>query len=370
VDAALVESAAQCLLEAKKPVILAGNGVRLSQAYAELQNLAEILGAPVGTTASGKGVFAETHELALGAFGNYGQATANAFIGQADVVLCAGTRLGPVDTARENPELIDPIRQKIIQIDIEPKNTGWSFPCEYMITGDAAMALTRLTEAIQGKGGVSNEIINSRKESLSLARGEHGFFNVETYKSDEVPILPERLIAELHDAIADDAFIACDAGENRLFMTHLFQTKSAGSLIMPGIGAMGYAIPAAMAAKLIYPDRQVLAVCGDGGFGMAMNGLITAYEQNIPIVVVVFNNSALGWVMHGQGKRAIASEFKKMNYAEIAKAMGCQGIRVEEPDQISRALAQALEGNAPTVVDVVTSLKTSFRDVTSQLVGS
>ena len=103
---------------------------------------------------------------------------------------------------------------------------------------------------------------------------------------------------------------------------------------------------------------------------MAMNGLITAHEQNIPIVVVVFNNSALGWVMHGQGKRVIASEFKKMNYAEIAKAMGCQGIRVEEPGQISTALAQALEGNKPTVVDVVTSLKTSFRDVTSRLVGS
>jgi len=369
-DPAIIEAAAQSLLEAKRPVILAGNGVRLSQAYTQLQNLAETLGAPVGTTAAGKGVFPETHELALGVFGNYGQATANAFIGQADVLLCVGTRLGPVDTARENPELIDPQRQSLIQIDIEPKNTGWSFPCKHLIVGDAANALSQLIEALQGKGGLSNEIIISRKEALRVMREEHGFFNVETYKSDEIPILPERLIAEIHNTIADDAFIACDAGENRLFMTHLFQTKEAGTLIMPGIGAMGYSIPAAMAAKLIYPDRQVLAVCGDGGFGMAMNGLMTAYEQNIPIVVVVFNNSALGWVMHGQGKRVIASEFRKMNYAEMAKAMGCQGIRVEEPNQISKALAQALDGNAPTVVDVVTSLKTSFRDVTSHLVGS
>jgi acetolactate synthase-1/2/3 large subunit len=366
-DEALIKAAAQSLLQAKRPVILAGNGVRLSQAYKELQELAEALGAPVGTTASGKGVFPETHDLALGAFGNYGQATANAFIGQADVILCVGSRLGPVDTAGESPELIDPQRQNLIQIDIEPKNTGWSFPCETRIAGDAALVLSRLTDVIREKGGPSSGVINERKGSLKKMREELGFFNVETYESDEIPILPERLIAEIHKAISDDTFIACDAGENRLFMTHLFQTKGAGTLIMPGIGAMGYSIPAAMAAKLIYPDRPVLAVCGDGGFGMSMNGLMTAVEAKIPIGVVVFNNSALGWVMHGQGKRVIASEFGRMSYADMARAMGCRAIRVEEPDQISKALAEALSGDVPTVVDVVTSLKTSFRDVTSPL---
>lgn len=364
---ALIEAAAQTLLEAKSPVILAGNGVRLSRAYSELQTLAEVLGAPVGTTASGKGVFPETHDLALGPFGNYGQATANAFIGRADVILCVGSRLGPVDTARENPELIDPQRQELIQIDIEPKNAGWSFPGKHLVIGDAALVLSRITEVIREKGTPSMEILDSRKELLSRMREEHGFFNVPAYQSNEVPILPERLIAEIHKAVADDAFIACDAGENRLFMTHLYQTKGAGTLIMPGIGAMGYGIPAAMAAKLVYPDRQVLAVCGDGGFGMAMNGLITAYEENIPIVVVVFNNSALGWVKHGQGKRVIASDFKKMNYAEIARAMGCRGIRVEEPGRIAPALAEALNESRPAVVDVVTSLKTSYLDVTSPL---
>ncbi|MGA3086182.1 MAG: thiamine pyrophosphate-binding protein [Thermodesulfobacteriota bacterium] len=368
-DPALIEAAVKSLLKAKNPVILAGNGVRLSQAYKELKALSEILGAPVGTTAAGKGVFPETHELALGVFGNYGQATANAFIGQADWVFCIGTRLGPVDTAWENPKLIDPQRQDLIQVDIEPKNAGWSFPCEHRIIGDAALVMSQLTAAIQKNGRPSAEILSHRKEVLKKLKEEHHFFNVPAYGSEERPILPERLIAEIHKAVADDAFIACDAGENRLFMTHLFQTKGAGTLIMPGIGAMGYSIPAAMAAKLIYPDRQVLAVCGDGGFGMTMNGLITAFEQNIPIGVVIFNNSALGWVKHGQGKRVIASDFQNMNYAEIAKAMGCQGIRVEEPGQISAALAEALKGERPTVVDVVTSFKTSFLDVTSPLAG-
>jgi acetolactate synthase-1/2/3 large subunit len=369
-DAARIEAAARALLDARVPVIIAGNGVRVSQAYSELSSLAEVLAAPVATTASGKGVYAETNELALGVCGNFGASAANAFIGRADVVLTVGSRLGPVDTALESPELIDPGRQTLIQVDIEPKNASWSFPAKETIIGDATLVLSRLTGAIQEIGAPGEETLASRKGLLNETRRRCGFFDFEEYDSDEVPILPQRLIAEIHRAVADDAFIACDAGENRLFMIHYFQTKGAGTLIMPGFGAMGYAIPAALAARLIYPDRQVLAVTGDGGFGMAMNGLITACEEGIPVVVVVLNNSALGWVKHGQQDRVIASEFGRMNYADIAKSIGCRGFRLEEPDRLSTALADALEGNDPTVVDVVTSLKTSFRDVISPLVDS
>src|SRR5690606_3163913 len=165
----------------------------------------------------------------------------------------------------------------------------------------------------------------------------------------------------------EDAILTCDAGENRLFMTHFFRTKGAGTLLMPGIGAMGYAIPAALAAKLVHPERQVIAVTGDGGLSMALNGLMTAIDEDIPIVVVTLNNSALGWVKHGQGNRTIASTFAEMNFAEVAKSIGCRGIRVEKPDEIAGALKEALSGNRPTVVDVVTSFKPSFRDVTSPL---
>ena len=366
-DEAHVEAAAKALLGADKPVIMAGNGVRISQAYDELRGLAEMLGAPVGTTASGKGVFAETHPLALGVCGNFGQSTANTFIGEADVVLVVGSRLGPVDTANATAALIDPGRQTLIQIDVEPKNAGWSFPCDEALVGDAALVLSQLGNAIRDMGAPPEETLGARRAALEHIRREQGFFADPGYTSDEIPVLPQRIFAEIHRAIADDAFITCDAGENRLFMTHYFRTKSAGSLIMPGIGAMGYAIPAALAARLVYPDRQVLAVTGDGGFGMAMNGLMTALDEDIPIAVVVLNNGALGWVKHGQGDRVIASTFSDMNFAEIARAMGCGGIRVEEPDQLSGALAEALGANVPTVVDVVTSFKPSFHDVTSPL---
>jgi len=367
-DAAKVDAAARALSEAKRPVIIAGNGVRISKAYAELQNLTELIGAPVATTASGKGVFPETHELALGVFGTFGLPVANAVVADADVILAVGSKLSPTDTASENPKLLDPERQILIQIDIEPKNVSWTFPCEHAVIGDASVALSHITEAIRVLGSPPQETVASRKERVAEARRRDGFFNAPEFASDEVPMLPQRIIAEIRKAISDDAIVACDAGENRLFMTHFFQTKSAGTFISPAaIGGMGYAIPAALAAKLICPERQIVAVCGDGGFAMAMNGLMTACEEGIAIVTVIFNNRTLGWVMHGQRDRVIASEFANMDFAEIARAIGCRGIRVEEPGQLEEALAEALTSSEPTVLDVVTSRKISYEDVMSPL---
>jgi acetolactate synthase-1/2/3 large subunit len=132
---------------------------------------------------------------------------------------------------------------------------------------------------------------------------------------------------------------------------------------------MGYALPAALAAKLIYPHRQVIAVSGDGGFAISLNGLMTALEENIPVVSVVFNNGALGWVKHGQGERNIACDFHNFDHAAIARSIGCEGIRVEQPHQLEPALQTALASNKPTVVDVHTSLSETFAKVTSPLVG-
>jgi acetolactate synthase-1/2/3 large subunit len=128
---------------------------------------------------------------------------------------------------------------------------------------------------------------------------------------------------------------------------------------------MGFAMPAALAAKLVHPDRPVIAVCGDGGFAMTMNGMMTALEQDIPITTVVFNNNALGWVLHGGGP--FAAEFNDFDHAAIARAMGCNGVRVEDAKDFSPALRDALASRKPTVLDVRTSLKTSFADVTSAL---
>lgn len=363
----VIRAAAERLAAASRPVIVAGNGVRLGRAQQQLRQLAELLDAPVATTASGKGVFPERHPLALGVFGNFGLEAANVVVGEADVVLAVGTRLGPTDTANENPQLLDPRRQSFIQIDMEARNASWTFPAEHALIGDAAATLSALIAQLAGAP-------RSRNGHVSRAADAHqryGSFVVDESSSDEVPILPQRLIHALHQALPEDAIVTCDAGENRLFMLHFFQTKQRMEYLQPAaVGGMGYAIPAAMAAKLVYPGRAAVAVCGDGGFGIGMNGLLTAIEERIPIVVVIFDNGMLGWVRHGQGERPIASKFADFDYAAIARAMGCHAVRVTDPARLSEALTEAVAANVPAVVDVVTSGRATFRDVTSPLVAA
>ncbi len=360
---AAVDAAAEAILAARLPVLIAGNGVRIAQAYEPLRRLAEATGLPVATTAAGKGVFAEIHPLALGVFGTFGTAAANACIAEADLVLVVGSKLSPSDTAWENLALLDPTRQSFVQIDIEPRNAAWNYPAEHLLIGDAGVVLGQLAGAAEGRwrdrrAGAERRVAGHRRR--------HGYFNGRGYFAEDVPILPQRLIGELQRGLPENAIVTCDAGENRIMMTHFYQTKQAGGFLQAaGAGPMGFAIPAALGAKLVDPDRPVVAVCGDGGFAMTMNGLMTAVEHDIPIAVVVFNNKALGWVLHGSGP--FAAEFNDFDHAAIARAMGCRGVRVEDPAAIAPALADVLASREVAVLDVRTSLATTFADITSQL---
>ena len=362
-DPAQIAAAAERILAAERPVIVAGNGVRIAQAYQQLRELAETAGMPVATTAAGKGVFAETHPLALGVFGTFGTAAANACLGEADLVLVVGSKLSPSDTAWENTKLLDPTRQVFVQIDIEPRHASWNFPAETVVLGDAAQILGELCAAVRPRADGRRE---KATRLVARHRENHGFFNAAAYSSDEKPILPQRVIGELMRNLPENGIVTCDAGENRILMTHFYQTKAPGGFLQAaGSGPMGFGIPAALAAKLVHPDRPVVAVCGDGGFAMTMNGLMTAVEHDIPIVVVVFNNRALGWVLHGSGP--FAAEFNDFDHAAIARAMGCRGQRVEDPAALGPALQEALGARVPSVIDVRTSLAVSFADITSPL---
>ena len=168
VDALEMERVAEKLAAARQPVIIAGNGVRASRAYDELRQLAETVGAPVATTASGKGVFAEDHPLALGVFGTFGLPAANAFIAGADVILAIGTKLAPSDTAFENTALIDPRRQTLIQIDIEPRNAAWTFPCDHALIGDAAVVLEQLCQSAVSSGRFGTAVVEDENPGRAV----------------------------------------------------------------------------------------------------------------------------------------------------------------------------------------------------------
>ena len=362
VDPQQISLAAQSIAAASKPVIIAGNGVRIADAYAALSAFAEASGIPVVTTASGKGCFREDHDLALGVFGTFGIAAANAAVADADLVIVVGSKLGASDTARENPQLLDAARQTFMQIDVEPRNASWTFPAEHVLIGDAGVALNQLRTALHADVGL--RAVGAAR--VARIRTEHGYFDSPAYAASSEPILPQRVIGALHRALPADSIVTCDAGENRILMTHFYQTRSAGGFMQAaGAGPMGFAIPAALAAKLVHPQRVVVAVCGDGGFAMTMNGMMTAIEHNIPIINVVFNNHALGWVLHGGG--AFAAEFNDFDHGAIARSMGCFGVRVTDPAELEQAIAAAIASGKPAVVDVVTSLEVSFRDVTSPL---
>ncbi len=166
--------------------------------------------------------------------------------------------------------------------------------------------------------------------------------------------------------LPDNAIVTCDAGENRILMTHFYQTKMAGGFLQAaGSGPMGFAIPAALAAKLVHPDRPVVAVCGDGGFAMTMNGMMTAIEQDIPIVTVIFNNQLLGWSAHLRS--SFGCELKPFDYAGIARGMGCMGIDVQEPGELAPALEKALGAPTAAVLNVMVSTDVIFDDVVSPL---
>ena len=358
-----VEKVAALLAAAAAPVIVAGTGVHRAHAYEDLQGLAERAGAAVVTTAGGKGTIAETHPLALGVFGNFGTPAANHATATADMVLVVGSRLSPSDTANENPALLDPTRQRIVQVDIEPRNTGWTFPVGEVLLGDARVVLNQLSAAL---GDSAADRVGP--ERVAELRAQLGHFPAPEPPANGELLSPRWVVHELAALFPEDVVVCGDAGENRLFLTHDFQTRSAGSFIQAaGVGAMGYALPAALAAKLVMPSRPVAAVCGDGGFAMAMNGLLTALEQSISVVVVILNNSALGWVLHGQRDRPIACRFGDVDYTAVAAAMGAHASRVRTAEELRAAVPAALVAGRPAVIEVIVSQADTFRDVTSPL---
>ena len=360
-DARTVDAASRIIRRAQRPVIIAGNGARGERAIRALHDLAEALQIPVATTGSGKGVFLETDPLALGVFGTFGLESANAVVADADVVIAVGTKLGPSDTANESTSLLDPTRQHFVQVDVEPRNAAWTFPVDQVVIGDAATVLEQLRDCLAGAP------VSDGARRAADARRAHGGFETEDSLSDASPMLPQRVIHELQTALPEGAAVTGDAGENRIFLGHFLQLRSTGAFVQPAaIGGMGYAIPAALAMKLIRPDHPAIAVCGDGGFAMTMNGLMTAREEKIPIVVLVLNNASLGWVAHGQGDRPIASEFADFDHAAMARAMGCDGVRVERPDQLAAALRDAMDADRPVVIDAITSRRPSFKEITAK----
>ena len=350
-----VEKAVRILSESARPVIVAGNGVHVAKAHRQLQELAELWQAPVVTSYKGKSALAETHPLSLGMVGVYGQDAANRLVGEADAVLVIGAKLTPQDTVRERPDVFNPLRQRIIQIDIDERNAGWTFPIDLGLVGDAGAIMNQLLDASKDAAESSKSKRQAWAGGIDEVKRQMAFYDDPEMHRDSSPVTPQRLVALLQQTLDPSTVFSLDAGNNRTWMAHLYQSRQANTFFCPGgTAGMGWGLPAAVALKLVYPDRPVACVTGDGGYMMTVNALSTAMQYNLPILCVVFNDNALGMVLdHQPPGKTIASEFVDTDNAAVARGFGAFGVQVNDSRDLPQALRDATASGLPAVVAVV-----------------
>ncbi len=347
-----IERAADLLVKAERPVLIAGNGLRISGGFQDLKELAEVLGAPVVTSYLGKSAIPETHPLAAGTIGFTSSSFSNDTLSLADVILVIGCRLKPQETCFESTKLIDPKRQRIIQIDIDPRNASWTIPVDVALIGDASLALRSVKKAI-----------DRREKKYSAPKRIHTFqdlkekrsaFNDPVLLSKNRPIYPQRVVRELEEVLPEETILCTDGGNNRHWMNHFFRTKRQNCYFgTGGLGGVSWSLPAALTAKILYPERPSVGVCGDGGFAMQMHVLLTALQYQVAPIYVVMNNACFGMTGQSMGDRSIGCDLIDVDFAAIARSCGCFGERVDQPGQVGEAVRAALGQNKPAVVDVV-----------------
>jgi len=348
--------AAAMLADAKRPVILAGGGVHISGAANELTAFAEEQAIPVGHTLSGKGAIECVHDLSLGLFGRYSR-TANDVLETADAILVVGCKLGEIATKRYTvPRAGIPI----IHLDIMPEEIGRWARTQVALAGDAREGLADLREAL-ADGAEARRA--SRADYLSEVQAGKTKWRAEVEErltSDEVPVNMARMIHELNNVLPEDAILVADGGFAAHWTGLIYDTKRAGRGYIPdrGMASIGYGVAGGIGAQLAAPDRPVFTLTGDGGLNMTLGDLETAARLKVPVTVMVVNNAASGYIKALQhamfGGRYQSADLSDLNYAVLAEALGCKGIRVEHPDQLADAYRTALTNrDGPTLIDVV-----------------
>jgi acetolactate synthase-1/2/3 large subunit len=356
-DAEELMRAAKLLAQAERPLILAGGGIHISEAWDALQQLAEGQGIPVAHTMSGKGAIACTHPLSAGVFGRYSR-IANELVEQSDCLLVVGCKLGEIATKRF---ALIPVGKTLIHVDVLPEELGRTTRATLALAGDARATLAELHAALaDGVDRVARRAEWCAQVPLRMAEWRKGA--ADRLESDERPINIGRLMGELNRVMPEDAVLVADGGFAGHWGGLLFDTGRAGRHFVAdrGFASIGYGVPGGIGAQLgVGPSRRVVAMTGDGGFNMSMGDLETAKRLGANIVVCIFNNAASGYVkalqhaVFGPGSYQ-SSDLAEMDYAAIARAMGCHGIRVEDPGALNAALREGLANtSSPTVLDII-----------------
>lgn len=347
-----IETAARLIATAERPVAVMGGGATLADAGEEVRRLAEC-GIPIAYSLDGKGLVDDNDERTIGAVGNYSAPYANQVIHEADVVIYVGNDTSDMSTGNwrsPNPDAT------IIQIDADPGELGRNFTGVTGICADVKFALRDLTAALPR---------NEREAWIERTRACRCDWEDEVEPlsvSNAKPITVERLCREIGRALPEDAMLIADTGYSGIWTGTHIKLNGAGQGYLRAAGSLGWGFPAAIGAQCALPERAVVGFCGDGGFYYHLSELETARRWNIPVTMVVNNNSALGQDIAGvravyggdNGRAEDLTHFEPVDFAKVTDAFGCQGLRVEDPADLAEALKVGIESNEPTVIDVAT----------------
>lgn len=357
-DASDLERAAAMIARARRPLLLVGGGIHLSRAHAALAAFAEAHGIPVAHTMSGKGAIACTHPLSAGLFGRYSR-IANDLIATSDLLIVIGCKLGEIATKRYQllPESVP-----LIHLDLLPEEFGRTSRADIALWGDARAGLEDLESALGDRASGARAVRRDVAAEVPTRMAEWREGAAARLRSSETPINVGRLLGELNAAMPSDAVLVADGGFAAHWAGLLFDTKSAGRHFIAdrGFASIGYGVPGGLGAQLgVGPKRRVVALTGDGGFNMSLGEIETARRSGANLVVCVINNAASGYVkalqhaVYGKGSYQ-SSDLSEIDYAAVARAMGCAGIRVTDPEKLGAALRTGLENTTtPTVLDVI-----------------
>ena len=347
---------------AKNPIIYAGGGVILADASAELRELVDHFSLPVAHSLMGKGVLPDDHPLVLGMTGFWGTKFINQKCREADYVIALGTRFAEADCSSWDSRFTFRMPPtKLIHIDIDPSEIGRNYPVEIGAVADLKQALRVLLRKAKElyPSGRKNEAL---AREIASYRKEFKESNAEHVRNAAYPMRPERILAAVREVLPRDALITTDVGWNKNGVGQQFPVLTPGTIFTPGgYATMGFGAPAALGAKLACPERVVVALVGDGGFGQNPAFLATAVESDIPVVWVVMNNYAFGTIagleMAHYGT-AFGCVFRKdgepysPDFAAVARAYGAQGEQIRAAEDFKPALERAVRSGKPFVIDV------------------
>ncbi|MCD7059574.1 thiamine pyrophosphate-binding protein [Pelagibacterium xiamenense] len=350
------------LAEIERPLIYAGGGVLLARASDDLAALAEHLSIPVAHSLMGKGVIPDDHDMTLGMTGFWGTQLCNDTCLNAETILAVGTRFKEADSSswyRDYTFNIPPT--KLLHIDIDPSEIGRNFPVEIGVVADLKAALGQLLATARRlyPNGRKDDALRA---AISDFRTKFKASNHENATSDAFPMMPERILADVRACLPRDGYITTDVGWNKNGVGQQFDIYTPGTILTPGgFATMGFGPPAALGVKIARPDRVVVSLVGDGGFGQNPAMLATAREEGLGIVWVVMNNNAYGTIAGLQkahfgltlGTVFPDTDARIPDFAAMARSFGVEGIRINSAEAFKPALEAAIASGKPTVIDVM-----------------